>query len=280
MPLTNAEKQKRWRDRQKQNEDTYREYLRKERERYKSKKERGIVLPISELGTRDQRNKRRQWRRNARNKKVKDVQLRNAIMNQVTPPTSPMSPENNNQRQQQRRQAGRKKVRKDRARAYREIFKLRLALNRAERLTEKYKKRNQRLQKKLPKPKLDPTKETITNRELRKALNFYNVIVQNIKKRYDTTKSPRQRKFISSIVCSYELLRKYRLGQFAKHTLGISKHQMKTGDKTRKKTIKSTRIKKVITEFLERDDNSRLKADKNATVTRYKQKKADPTVDR
>ncbi|KAL4221604.1 hypothetical protein ACF0H5_019861 [Mactra antiquata] len=69
MPLSNAEKQKRWIERQKQNEQTYSEYLRKERERYKDKKEREIVKAISELKPREQRNKRRQWRKNAQNKK-------------------------------------------------------------------------------------------------------------------------------------------------------------------------------------------------------------------
>lgn len=49
--------------------------------------------------------------------------------------------------------------------------------------------------------------------------------------------------------------------------LGFTTHQMKNKS-TRKVHIKATRVKLAVHNFLERDDNSRIQADKKATITR------------
>ena len=76
MPLTNAERVAAWRKRQRDDPEKYREYQRKERERYKSKKERGVVKPVSELGERAQRKQRRDWRVSQFIKRKKDTQIK------------------------------------------------------------------------------------------------------------------------------------------------------------------------------------------------------------
>lgn len=274
MALTNAQRQAQWRQRQKENPEKYLKYKQKEKERYASKKSRGVIKSISEMTDREKRRKRRQWQKNWKSKKQKDKAILEAVRNTMSPPTSP---ENN--QQQVAQGLGRRKVRKDRAKAYREIFRLRVALKKEERLKEKYKKRSQRLSLALKKPTRDDENKIIKNTDLRKAILFYHTIAENVRKRYRKSKSTRERKYISSLVCCNSLIRKYRLGQYARKSLGITHYQLKSSSDlhkdiwTRKTTMKSLRIKEVVREFLERDDNSRIKADKRATVTKDKEKK-------
>ncbi|WAR22315.1 hypothetical protein MAR_016289 [Mya arenaria] len=203
---------------------------------------------------REQNKTRRAWRKSqrARTKRIKDM---NAMM---TPPTSP---DENRFQQNSRREAaqrnGRRKKLRDRAKAYRRILKLTTELNKERRLKEKYKKRSQRLKVKNVTSKM--------KNETEKAVQFSNVIIKHIRDRYRREKSYKQRRQISMLICSYEVLKKYRLGKFATKALGMTTHQMKSR-KIRRITSIAPK-KKEVTEFFERDDNSRMKADKKATIT-------------
>ena len=67
---------------------------------------------------------------------------------------------------------------------------------------------------------------------------------------------------------------RYRLGTYARAVLGISRRSLHaTDEQKRKVSVKQTRMKKHVVEFLERDDNSKVKAGKKATITRMKEKK-------
>ena len=96
------------------------------------KKEKGIIKPIKEMKSRGQRRKRRGWRKSSKEYYRKKKEVLKVLENVQTPPTSPevRSPP----QQQVARQLGRKKVRKDRSKAYRDIFRLQVALKREETL--------------------------------------------------------------------------------------------------------------------------------------------------
>lgn len=87
MPLTPAERSRRYRERKKENESTYTEYLRKERERYKKRKEAGKVTLIADMNPRDQRKTRRQWR--SRKRKERDDKRKSDTCIQFDTPPLP-----------------------------------------------------------------------------------------------------------------------------------------------------------------------------------------------
>ena len=86
---------------------------------------------MKEIKSREQRRQRRGWRKSSKKCYRKKKEVLKVLENVQTPPTSPevRSPP----QQQVARQLGRKNVRKDRSKAYREIFRLRVALKNVER---------------------------------------------------------------------------------------------------------------------------------------------------
>ncbi|WAR10066.1 hypothetical protein MAR_035142 [Mya arenaria] len=182
--MSNAERVARWRQRQREDPSKHEAYKRKERERYEQKKKRGVVKPIAELSKRDQRSKRKQWRQSSNKYYIRKQRILTAIENTETPPHSP----ENNQVQAARRM-GRKKVRRDRSKAYREIFKLRIALKKEERLKEKYKKRFQRQKNSKEDKRQKEEEAVIKGHNIRKAVLLYSVIVNRLRKRYKMTKT-------------------------------------------------------------------------------------------
>ena len=174
------------------------------------------------------------------------------------------------------RKLGRKKVKKDRAKAYRELFKLRIKLQNEIRLKEKHKKRYNRV--KNAKTEKDPIKAStariIKKKDEWRALLLHNIITRQIKERYTKTRNHEYKNFISTLICQDNILMRYRLGTYARAVLGISRRSLHATDEQKRKVqVKPTRMKKHFIEFLERDDNSRVKAGKKATITRSKEKK-------
>jgi len=100
-----------------------------------------------------------------------------------------------------------------------------------------------------------------------------------VKTRYHNTKSVEERRKISSFICSRKLLTKHCLGKYVKTIFGFSQRRIEGENRERRKPLKSTRIKQIVVSFLERDDNSRVKAGKKSTITRKgEKKKANQTV--
>jgi len=89
VKLTNAQRVALWRQRQRENPHTHEEYKRKERERYQKKKEKGVIKPIKEMTSRDQRRKRRGWRKSSKEYYKKKKEVLKVLENVQTPPTSP-----------------------------------------------------------------------------------------------------------------------------------------------------------------------------------------------
>ncbi|WAR12549.1 hypothetical protein MAR_026729 [Mya arenaria] len=266
--MSNAERVARWRQRQREDPSKHEAYKRKERERYEQKKKRGVVKPIAELSKRDQRSKRKQWRQSSNKYYIRKQRILTVIENTETPAHSP----ENNQVQAARRM-GRKKVRRDRSKAYREIFKLRIALKKEERLKEKHKKRFQRQKNSKEDKRQKEEEAVIKGHNIRKAVLLYSVIVNRLRKRYKMTKTHTEKRNIASLVCATGLIRRYRLADYARKMIGVTTHQMKRKPRRQQIHIKATRARKAVHSFFERDDNSRIKADKKATITRKGEKK-------
>ncbi|XP_052255952.1 uncharacterized protein LOC127861484 isoform X1 [Dreissena polymorpha] len=77
---------------------------------------------------------------------------------------------------------------------------------------------------------------------------------------------------LKKLIYREAVLRKYGIGDFAKKATGISESRIRVHANTPRRQ-RSTVFQKNITDFFERDDNSRIKAGKKSTITRRKVKK-------
>ncbi|XP_033736384.1 uncharacterized protein LOC117324573 [Pecten maximus] len=276
----NARRVKEWRERQRENPEKHEEYKRKERERNKKRREKGLIQPIGNLGERDQRSQRRKWKINQRNKRQNDKDLQKQLESIETPPMSPSQAAAANitvpsARAETLQRTGRKKVRKDRAKAYRDIYKLKIKLQKEQKQKLKYKKRYQRLATKKSKSRTLNKKvdEMIRTNETKKALLVHQSIVDRIKNRYMKSKSQKEKQMISSLICSYRMMRTNRLLTYFRKVTGITKHYNGKRPTERRRPTKPLRLKAAVSAFLERDDNTRLKAGKKSTITRQGEKR-------
>lgn len=141
MALTAKERSIRWREKQKQDPEKHKKYLEKEKQRYQERKKVGKLKNVEELSERERRSVRKQWRKNQRNKRKNDKDTK-ILLSSNTLPHSPSQDLSHEQLPQDGRTSrGRKKIRKDRSKAYREISKLRIKLAQKEKYVARYKKR-------------------------------------------------------------------------------------------------------------------------------------------
>jgi hypothetical protein len=216
-----------------------------------------------------------------------------------TPPATPvagplvmplgMDQQNATNSSDSRKLSGRKKVRRDRSAAYREIQRLKVALAKAQRRSQKYKKQAQRAKagvsssiKDTPRSKTrSMLSQSIVNPVVKKSLFLHNVLCNSIRERYHTTKSDKVRQLLASIVAS-NLLRKYKLMRTCRKSTGISERRLSSSAKYKVATYsyvrepcksKTYRLRNLICQFLERDDNSRITTSKSDTITRHGNKK-------
>jgi len=145
------------------------------------RKLKGTVKLVSEMSGRESRYKRKQWRTNQRNKRAKDKYI--TTIN--TPPPTPegsdaqrQENQNSDERQQVNKNMGRKRVRRDRAKAYRRLFHMQTKLESEKRNKEKYKKKYYRLQlRSLTTPQTAQT-------HYKKSRLLFKVITERIRRRY------------------------------------------------------------------------------------------------
>jgi len=152
MALTAAERAKKYRDKKKQDSETHKEYLQKERERYHRRKENGEFL-ISNKSKRAQHYIRRKWRIKQKNRRAKK-QLENKGIEFMMANSPTTSPTRNSNRQPaapiaiHQTTSGTKRKNNNRAKAYRLIDKLKKENSRFRTLYESSRKACQRLRKK------------------------------------------------------------------------------------------------------------------------------------
>ena len=147
LPLTAAEKMRKYRQRLKEDPVKRQQYLTKERQRWKHRRETGKEKVISELSDRDKRRKRKMrreaqkrfcLRRQQQKAPVSDPVVSSTTVHPTIPVVQPCSTA---------RSRGRSRVRRDRAKAYRKITALEAKLEETKRLYERYRKRCQRQKK-------------------------------------------------------------------------------------------------------------------------------------
>jgi hypothetical protein len=279
MGMSAAESMRKYRQNLKNNPDKYTDYLNKEKQRYRKRKANGEIPAINQCTDREKRKLRRKWR-NAKRKLRKETKEKSIL----TPPPSPQRVDEN---LSESRKRGRQRVKRERAKAYKKISKLEKALDRKTKDAEKYRKRYERLKKKVsnsPRSELERTlKGHTVPSKVKRQLLFNSVVVKEIKEKMKNAKSERKKQLISRIVCG-KLIRNYKLMGLAK-SLHISYKKLRANEffgnnlafsrKTKKNSISSRNVQEYIREFLERDVNTRLLPGKSDTITKKGIKKQE-----
>ena len=127
----------------------YEEYKERERDRWNRRKE-----SIKPKSNRDIRQRRKKWRESQKRSRPRQKKMNELRSIDETPPATPvagplvmplgMDQQNATNSSDSRKLSGRKKVRRNRSAAYKEIQRLKVALAKAQRRSQKYKKQAQR----------------------------------------------------------------------------------------------------------------------------------------
>ena len=289
MVLTNAEKQRRYR--QKRDADPFKraEHQAKCRAKYQQDFAVGKLKHINDMTHREQRRQRKEWKK----KKIAERKRKaNNHAQILTPPSSPVpgplvhvpdpTPQIglHNTRRKKRRIA----------KCYRDNMKLKDQLEAARRLNQKLYVRLSRQRKNSPLMKCPDTPRTKTNKLLRnwntenrkmkgsrrnrrkmknkakKTLMFQLSLSDELKTKYGRAKR-QQQKYLAELTQG-RLLKKYKLIDKAREEL-----KMKAGTTRFKKGSLSYRLEPKIFEFYERDDNSKITPGMKDTVTKNGVKK-------
>ena len=230
MPLSVKERQQRWRDRKKSTPEGLAEYQHAEHDRYERRKQTGSRKLVKDMSTREHRMQRKKWR----TWKVDSIRRHTVSQQELEPvpeiQSSAITSNELSTSNTDKNLRGRRKVRKDRAKAYRTIAKLKEELQKKNKTIQKYRQRLYR--KSVCSRSNEKTKNTprsATRRQLsgchvnsrvRKCLLFHNVLVSNVKSGFSKAKTERQKRAIAQTVGG-QLLKKYRLMSMAK-ALGCS----------------------------------------------------------
>lgn len=279
MPLSGAERAKLYRQRKKENDREYQKYLEKERSRYQKRKEKGDIKLVSNMTEREKRITRKGWKVR-KQKERQNNSTQQHLINIDTPPPTPTGPF-----PVRFVNPSRQRMRRDRAKAYREIDKLKKQLSDQKRKTEKYKKRLYRhsLKDKDVNSPRTKTKTLLKGQKVTTAVKrtilFHHVFIQGIKEKYHQSKSDKTKQLLAKALRG-KLLKKYRMQRLAKHQLNLTQRRINQSDSSNliyaRKPRRSGLIQGMKTEietFLCREDNSRLKAGKKSTKTKAKIKK-------
>ncbi|KAH3892607.1 hypothetical protein DPMN_016728 [Dreissena polymorpha] len=276
MAMSAKERMARWRAKQRADRASHELYKQRERERNQQRKETGQFKSVENMTPREKRQVRKRWRQNSREYRER----KKTSAHILTPPTSPNTnyeenpnplPEDNRRSLSMRRSLARKR-KNQKAKCYRQNAKLVIKLKCQQRLTERYKKRYNRLKRKVNDVNNDGNHDQDTNQLSGKAYFLYKSMINNIRRRYTTAKSNKERRFIASLVARKRILKQYGLITFVKSTLSMSRRHLQKKP-LRKPNVKSLQMKSDVKSFYERDDVSQLTADKKSTITRNKDKR-------
>lgn len=255
-----------------------------ERERYKKRKEQGKIKTINLLSTREQRAKRKSWKKNSmkyRSNQKEKRQERLRFLNENTPPASPNHPFNGDQIEDLRGaagpngyvKAGRRKVKKDRAKVYRENKSLKKKLSKMEAKYHRYKSKYYRAVKKKSNESSPFTKiekllvGTKVTSEVKRKLLFSEALVSQIRNNYSRTTLPKEKQKFQTVLFG-KVLKKYR----CLSELNFIRSNIKKSRKKRHAKEFHDKIRNDIKCFLEREQHSTLCPGKKDTVTKFKTK--------
>jgi hypothetical protein len=160
---------------------------------------------VKDMTQREQRQRRKVWRTAQRNKRQRDKDNLNRLP--VTPPDSPPHhlQENFERRAESMRKLGRKKKRKDRAKAYRTIEKLQIFHFNQKKLVNKWKKKRERLKQGSKSDCENKVEEIIERGEAKKALLLYESILQKIRRRYQSSTNKEKKGHTMPSLCPQDI---------------------------------------------------------------------------
>lgn len=294
----NREKQSKFIARIKADPAKHELYKQKERERYMKRKADGKLLMIASMPKRAKRQKRKQWRTNTRAYRARiqiDAQAEKFVASN-SPPSTPTTNFADNPlvhgsgSSDRRKTSGRKKVRRDRVKAYRQLQKKELELKNAHRQIEKYRKRLQRLKRNQssgatgasPSPRTKVTKllgnQNVSN-NVRKELIFSAVLQKQLKHNLVSSGPINARQRMIATAVSGSLIQKYRqvkrMQKFCSwkwFTSARNKIQAGVWQSKKRQDAISDCLKKKVVDFYQLDCNSRMCSGKKDCITRGKLK--------
>ena len=278
MGMSNAERQRKFRENRDRNPEKREAYLQRERNRNMKKKEKGILKSVQDMTAREKRAARKRWRNQKRKKREQIKEQAKVMKSLLTPPNTPAGvnglPED--VVVQQKKQSSKKKKREI-AKCYRDNERLKKELAKQKLVSDKYRKRLERQSEmqKRQESKLD-TPRTKTRKLLRhfpqkivrKTLVFQTALIEQIKQKYRNKLKKGQKKDILDILHG-SVLRKYKIKTAAMRILGINLRNKRV---TERKSLSRTMYSRV-REFYERDDVSRMTSGIRNTVTVNKQRR-------
>ena len=277
MPLSDKVKQKAYRDRIRSDPVKYAAYL--ERDRKRGNKARNIA----DKSERGQRQQRREWKVRQQRSRARRKELKKQVP--ITPPQSPDGPNANPDvnpghgvdvhGSRQRRQ-GEVQRSRNRTRLNSQIRSLQHKLEQTERDASRYRKRWQRLVS--SNPQESPRSKTRrllrygTTEDVRKIILFHNVVMEQIRTKYNHTREERDRQVFSRLLTG-SIIKKYKMKYMIQKHTGLSQKRFickkeTTGFQKLRCMSTSKKLANGVQEFFCRDDNSRLTAGTKQTVTR------------
>lgn len=201
----------------------------------------------------------------------------------LTPPVSP--PPNNDDMQEiilpsRQKKQSIKKQNRERAKCYKDNKRLQDQLRKEKLKSCMYMKRWQREKAKstisaskseindTPRTKTRKLLRNLSKKEVRKTLIFHNALIDQLRDSYQNKLKKSEKRQMTSIL-SGSILRKYKLKTATMKACGID---IKRG-KLKPRTCLSKRICKIIQDYFERDDVSRIKTGIKQSVTKKSVKK-------
>ncbi|XP_053401360.1 uncharacterized protein LOC128557639 [Mercenaria mercenaria] len=271
MGMSNAERQRRFRERRDADPERRQIYLQKGRERYRNDCKSGKVKPVEQLSDRDKRAIRKRWRTQKRKDRLRQKKNMETLKTLNTPPSTP---EHENPSSRQKKQH-KKKSRREEAKLYREKKKMELEIEKLKKKVEMYKKRLARKQSEDEKKQQDTprrrTRKLLRNlapKEVKKSLFSYQVLIEALRQKYKE-KRKREKTEFATILCN-QTLKKYRIKSETYKLIGqnLRRKRSKTGYNSLTK-----RVSEKVHAFYTRNDNSRLITGKKQTKTHKKIRK-------
>ena len=121
MAMSNAERQRKFRQNRDRNPEKREQYLKQSKDRYKKDRASGKNKPIKEMTEREKRHVRKNWRLQKKKDRERAKKIKSVLENELTPSSSPDRSNSSSARKEKKRKNGSSR---ERARCYRENKRL------------------------------------------------------------------------------------------------------------------------------------------------------------
>ncbi|CAC5425379.1 unnamed protein product [Mytilus coruscus] len=226
MGMSNAERQRKFRENRNKDLVKREAYLNKEKERYQKEKRTGKKKSVKDMTEREKRSARRKWR----TAKHKERSAKKTLLKLMTPPNTPESSPNLQPGPSRQKVQSVKKRNRDQAKCYRDNKILEDKLAKQKRKIQMYKQRYLREKRKganfdkpcpdTPRTKTKKLLRNFSQKEVRKTLIYHYAMEGQIKQSYQNLKDNSQKRSLAAILKG-SLLRKYNLKTTAYRNCGI-----------------------------------------------------------